>query len=153
MRSVETTLRLCLQRRRQELDLPFSRQWTEPVLHPSGARWLHALWRCRLAVLPSHQRVAVAKRKLFLEDTHRLEPGMHIALRIPAKERAAQGTLNRAFRGPYVVQRVLPTGTTAELVDPVSATKLLANRTRLKFQDAPQPSATPLASLPQAVAP
>ncbi|KAL8440835.1 hypothetical protein Emag_007693 [Eimeria magna] len=115
----------------QELVLPLSRQWTEPVLHPSGARWLHALWRCRLAVLRSHQRVANANRKLFLEDPHRLEPGMHVALRIPAKERAAQGKFSPAFRGPYVVERVLPTGTTAEPVDPVSGTKRLANRTRL----------------------
>ncbi|KAL8440646.1 hypothetical protein Emag_007855 [Eimeria magna] len=64
---------------------------------------------------------------------------MHVALRIPAKERAAQGKFSPAFRGPYVVERVLPTGTTAELVDPVSGTKLLANRTRLKLLDAPQP--------------
>ncbi|KAL8441148.1 hypothetical protein Emag_007409 [Eimeria magna] len=112
-----------------------------------------ASWRCRLAVLLSHQRVADANRKLFLEDPHRLEPGMHVALRIPAKERAAQGKFSPAFPRPYVVERVLPTGTTAELVDPVSGTKLLANRTRLEFLDAPQPSATPLASLPQVVAP
>ncbi|KAL8441420.1 hypothetical protein Emag_007186 [Eimeria magna] len=185
MRSLKTTLRLCLQHFRQEGDvvlpaaalayrctphsatrfspfflvtgqelvLPLSRQWTEPLLHPSGARWLQALRRCRLAVLRSHQRVADANRKLFLEDPHRLEPGMHVALRIPAKERAAQGKFSPAFLGPYVVERVLPTGTTTELVDPVSGTKLLANRTRLEFLDAPQPSATPLASLPQVVAP
>ncbi|KAL8441266.1 hypothetical protein Emag_007319 [Eimeria magna] len=176
MRSLKTTLRLCLQHFRQEWDivlpaaalayrctphsvtrfspfflvtgqelvLPLSRQWTEPVLHPSGARWLHALWRCRLAVLRSHQRVADANRKLFLEGPHRLEPGMHVALRIPAKERAAQGKFSPAFRGPYVVERVLPTGTTAELVDPVSGTKLLANRTRLKFLDAPNLMRPPL---------
>ncbi|KAL8441123.1 hypothetical protein Emag_007431 [Eimeria magna] len=122
----------------QELVLPLSRQWTEPILHPCGARWLHALWRCRLAVLPSHQRVADANRRLFLEDPHLLEPGTHVAFRIPANERAAQGKFSSAFRGPYVVERVLPTGTTAELVDPVSGTKLLANRTRLRFLDAPQ---------------
>ncbi|KAL8449956.1 hypothetical protein Emag_003476 [Eimeria magna] len=121
--------------------------------NPSGARWLHALWRCGLAVLRSHQRVANANRKLFLEDPHRLEPGLRVALRDPAKERAAQGMFSPAFRGPYVVERVLLTGTTAELMDPVSGAKLLANRARLKFSDAPQPSATPLASLPQVMAP
>ncbi|KAL8441242.1 hypothetical protein Emag_007338 [Eimeria magna] len=172
MRSLKTTLRLCLQHFRQEWDivlpaaalayrctphsvtrfspfflvtgqelvLPLSRQWTEPVLHPSGARWPHALCRCRLAVLRSHQRVADANRKLFPEDPHRLEPSMHVALRIPAKERAAQGKFSPAFRGPYVVERGLPTGTPAEIVDPVTGTKLLANRTRLKFLDAPQPT-------------
>ncbi|KAL8441146.1 hypothetical protein Emag_007407 [Eimeria magna] len=92
-----------------------------------------ALWRCRLAVLLSHQRVVDANRKLFLEDPHRLEPGMHVALR------------------PLLGR--LKASTTAELVDPVPGTKLLANRTRLKFLDAPQSSATPLASLPQVVAP
>ncbi|KAL8440825.1 hypothetical protein Emag_007700 [Eimeria magna] len=65
---------------------------------------------------------------------------MHVALRIPAKEPAAQGNFSPAFRGPHVVEPVLPTGTTAELVNPVSGTKLLANRTRLKFLDAPQPT-------------
>ncbi|KAL8442583.1 hypothetical protein Emag_006340 [Eimeria magna] len=72
---------------------------------------------------------------------------MHIALRIPAKERPAQGKFSPAFRGPYVIERVLPTGTTAELVDPVSGIKRLANRTRLKFLDAPQPTtpSTPVA--------
>ncbi|KAL8440725.1 hypothetical protein Emag_007780 [Eimeria magna] len=136
----------------QELVLPLSRHWTKPVLHPSCARWLHALWRCRLAVLRSHQRVADANRKLFLEDPHRLEPGTHVALRISAKERAAQGKFSPALRGPYVVERILVAGTTAELVEPVSGTTLLANRTRLELLDAPQPSATRLASLPQVVA-
>ncbi|KAL8441470.1 hypothetical protein Emag_007140 [Eimeria magna] len=169
MRSLKTTLRVCLQHFRQEWDVvlpaaalasrctphsvkrfspfflitgqelvfPLSRQWTEPVLHSTGARWLHALWRCRLAVLRSHQRVADANRKLFHKDPHRLEPGMHVALRILAKEWAAQGKFSPAFRGPYVVERVLPTGTTAELVDPVSGTKLLDPSQVL---DAPQPS-------------
>ncbi|KAL8441246.1 hypothetical protein Emag_007336 [Eimeria magna] len=127
----------------QQLVLPLSRQWTEPVLHPSGAPWLHALWRCRLGVLLSHQRVADTNRKLFLEDPHRLKPGMHIALRITAKEPTGQGKLRPASRGPYVVERVLPTGATAELVEPISGSKLLANRTRSKFLDASQLSAYP----------
>ncbi|KAL8440112.1 hypothetical protein Emag_007886 [Eimeria magna] len=180
MRSLKTTLRLCLQHFRQEWDIvlpavalaycctphsvtrfgpfflvtgqelvfPLSRQWSEPVLHLSGAPWLHALWRCRLAVLRSHQRVAAANRKLLLEDPHRLEPSKHVALRIPAKEPAAQGKFSPAFRAPYVVERVLPAGTTAELAEPVSGTKLLADRTRLKFLDAPEPTnrATAVAS-------
>ncbi|KAL8441298.1 hypothetical protein Emag_007297 [Eimeria magna] len=51
--------------------------------------------------------------------------------------------ISKLFASPYN-----PRGTTAELVDPVSGTKLLANRARLKFLDAPQPSGATLAPRP-----
>ncbi|KAL8440676.1 hypothetical protein Emag_007831 [Eimeria magna] len=87
MRSLKTTLRLCLQHFRQEWDI----------------------------VLPA----AALAYRCTPHSVTRFSP---------------------FFLGPYVVERVLPTGTTAELVDPVSGTKILANRARLKFLDAPQPS-------------
>ncbi|KAL8440829.1 hypothetical protein Emag_007698 [Eimeria magna] len=90
-------------------------------------------------------------RKLVLEEPPLQKPGMHLAIRIPAEDGAAYGKFSPAFRGPYVVERALATGTIAGLDHPVSGTELLANRTRLKFLDTPHPSATPLACLPQAV--
>ncbi|KAL8440685.1 hypothetical protein Emag_007823 [Eimeria magna] len=138
MRSLEITLRLCLQHFRQEWDVVL------PAAAVAYRCTPHSVTRFSPFFLVTGQELVLAlsrhaNRKLFLEDPHRLEPGMHVALRIPAKERAAQGKFSPAFRGPYVVERVLPTGTTAKLVDPGSGTKLLANRTRPKFLDAPQP--------------
>ncbi|KAL8447563.1 hypothetical protein Emed_004351 [Eimeria media] len=71
--------------------------------------------------------------------------------------------ISKVYASPYnpgvqplrapILWSVLPAGTTAELVDLVSGTKLLANRTRVKFLDAPPSSSPPLASLPRIVAP
>ncbi|KAL8442993.1 hypothetical protein Emag_006158 [Eimeria magna] len=122
----------------QKLVLPLSRQSSEPVLHPSGARWLHAFWRCRLAVLRSHQRVADANRKLFLEEPHRLESGVHVALRIPAKERAAQGKFSPVFRGGTLCSRGCPSHRHQAPCQPDSP----------QVSEAPQPSSATIMQSP-----
>ncbi|KAL8440799.1 hypothetical protein Emag_007722 [Eimeria magna] len=134
MRSLETTLRLCLQpfrsglgyrpaRRRLSLQVhPSLLHPLQPLLSNHGSRAgpplappmdrasLAPLW-CALAsrrlALPSRCPTLSAARRgrqtqLFLKDPHRLELGMHVALRIPAKKREAQGKFSPAFRGSFV---------------------------------------------------
>ncbi|KAL8442786.1 hypothetical protein Emag_006226 [Eimeria magna] len=121
----------------QEVVLPLSRSWNEPALSLSGERWLHALWRCRLAVLRAHQRIEAASRRDLRSDTHRLTEGMHVALRLSPNERAAAGKFAPAFRGPFVVTRVRPCGLTADRWDPTTGEERTANRCRLKLLDYP----------------
>lgn len=169
MRSLKSTLRLCVQTFRrdwdivlpaaalayrstphsvtrhspfflvtgQEVVLPLSRTWNEPVLCRPGATWLHALWRCRLQVLKDHARMAAENKKAATPFRLRLRPGMHVAVRLTAKEQQEKGKFTPYYKGPYIVKSVRPCGLTAELHDPVTGSELVANRYRLKFLDAP----------------
>ncbi|KAL8439648.1 hypothetical protein Efla_004556 [Eimeria flavescens] len=88
-----------------ETVLPISRVWSEPVLAPSGAHWLHALWRCRLSVLRAHQRIAEQNRRAACADLRGLAPGMHGSLRLTPKERQDVGSLflTLTVRSPFYV--------------------------------------------------
>lgn len=121
----------------QSIVLPLSRSWNEPVLCQMGANWLQALWRCRVEVIKAHERIAAENRKAYDAHGKKLRPGMHVALRLTTKERMDAGKFSPLYKGPYIVRQVRPCGLTAELYDPVTGTELLANRTRLKFLDAP----------------
>ncbi|KAL8441521.1 hypothetical protein Emed_007557 [Eimeria media] len=185
MRSLKSTLRLCIQHFGRDWDvvlpaaalayrstphcvtkhspyflvtgqnivLPLSRTWDEPALYRSGERWLHALWRCRLSVLRAHERIEQQNLRAQAGSPHRLLPGMHVALRLSAKERKDRGKFSPTFRGPFVVQRVLPCGVTAVIWDPVTGEEVLVNRCRLKFLDYPPAGREDLAQLPKATLP
>ncbi|KAL8445282.1 hypothetical protein Emed_005750 [Eimeria media] len=133
----------------QDVALPLSRVWEEPILHPSGARWLHALWRCRLTVLNAHARIKDENARQCAADSNKLQPGMHVALKLNERDRAAAGgKFAPKYKGPYIVTRVLDNGVTADLYDPVTGTNLRANRVRLEFLDFPPSEAPEEPSLP-----
>ncbi|KAL8426921.1 hypothetical protein Efla_006005 [Eimeria flavescens] len=108
-----------------DIVLPISQAWNKRVLAPLGAQWLHALWRCRLSVLRAHQRIAEHNRHAASADSRGLAPGMHAALRLTFRERQDAGKFSPSFKSPYIVRRVLPCGTTAELFDPAAASLAL----------------------------
>ncbi|KAL8425993.1 hypothetical protein ACSSS7_008265 [Eimeria intestinalis] len=182
MRSLKSTLRLCLHHFRQDWDvalpaaalayratphsvtkcspfflvtgqevvLPLSRTWNEPALAPQGEHWLHALWRCRIAVLRAHQRIETANLKALRDNPHRLLPGMHVALRLTTKERLERGKFSPVFKGPFVVTRVSPCGLSAHIWDPLTGEEHFVNRCRLKFLDLPPPRRDDSPRLPPA---
>ncbi|KAL8424710.1 hypothetical protein Efla_001287 [Eimeria flavescens] len=132
--------------------LPISRVWSEPALAPSGAQWLHALWRCRPSVLSAHHRRAEQNRRAACAELVGVAPGMQ-ALRLTPKERQNAGKFSPSFKGPHIVCRVPAYGTTAKLFTPVPGTQSLAHRFRSKSLELPPEAGTLLRQLLRGLSP
>ena len=120
----------------QEVVLPLSREWHEPVLCPLGVIWLEALWRCRLKVIKPHEIAADENARAQTFETSRLRPGNHITLRLSKADRQAEGTFSPLFNGPYVIVNVKPAGVTADIRCLATGHMPTVNRCRLKFLEA-----------------
>ncbi|KAL8428927.1 hypothetical protein ACSSS7_006891 [Eimeria intestinalis] len=79
---------------------PLSREWLGPVLHHTGARSVHALWRCRPAVFRPHQRITEEDLELFLaEPHHSTSRGLAVPRATAAPERDRPGGGRRKPKG------------------------------------------------------
>ena len=121
----------------QEVVLPLSREWNEPVLSLTGATWLEALWKCRQTVVRDHRLAAEANARAVQQQGTGLVEGAIVALRRTADERKAEGKMSSLFTGPYEIVKVLSSGVTAEIRCAETGTIHTVNRARLKLLQAP----------------
>ncbi|KAL8427431.1 hypothetical protein ACSSS7_007728 [Eimeria intestinalis] len=87
------------------------------------ARWVHALGRCRLAVIRAHQQVANNHQRALGKSGKRLVKGALVAVRLTPSGRLALGKFAPPYKGPYLVKTVLPAGLSAILLDLFTAAR------------------------------
>ena len=132
----------------QNMVLPLSRAWSEPVLSRTGSLWLNALWKCRVEVIRAHDLVARTNWEALKGDKKNLKVGMWVAVKLSKDERREGGKFSPLYRGPFEIVSLSPLRVTAAVRDVTTGVVRLVNRCNLKFLDAPPTYGAHWLSLP-----